>query len=128
MKLMKKQPSTSYVMKAKASECVNEHAELGGITTGDVANHVLPYASPKEGWWSIDCSLVTTRNSTFTIFLRFLTPAKSATCGDSPSRRILTFWTSAQMRQEGGDQLARYVLACSLRGVFSHSGSLSIPG
>ena len=53
---MKKQPSTSYVMKAKASECVNEHAELGGITTGDVANHVLPYASPKEGWWSIDCS------------------------------------------------------------------------
>ena len=32
------------------------------------------------------------------------------------------------MRQEGRDQFANHVLACSLHGVFSHSGSLSGPG
>ena len=32
------------------------------------------------------------------------------------------------MRQEDRDQLARYVLAGSLHGVFSHSGYLSVPG
>jgi hypothetical protein len=32
------------------------------------------------------------------------------------------------MRQEDWDRFARYVLACSLHGVFSYSGSLSIPG
>ena len=32
------------------------------------------------------------------------------------------------MRQKGGDQFARELLACSLPGVFSHSGSLSVPG
>ena len=78
--------------------------------------------------WSTDCSLLTTRDSTFTIFLRFLTPVKSATCSDSPRRRILTFWTSAQMRQEDWGQVARRVLACSWRSVSSHNSSLSVPG
>jgi hypothetical protein len=32
------------------------------------------------------------------------------------------------MRQEGGNQFARYVLACSWRSVSSHGGSLCIPG
>ncbi len=36
---MKKQPSTSYVIIATASECVKGHAEPGRRTTGDVANH-----------------------------------------------------------------------------------------
>jgi hypothetical protein len=45
----------------------------------------------KLTWWFTDCSLVTTRNSTFTIFLRFLIAAKSATCSDGARRQILTF-------------------------------------
>jgi len=77
--------------------------------------------------WFVDCSLVATRNSAFSIFLRFLILAISATCGDSPRRRFLAFWTSAQMRQEGRDPLARHLPACSLQGVFSHGGSLSDP-
>ena len=78
--------------------------------------------------WFIDCSHLTTRNSTSTIFLRFLIPAKSATCSDSPRRRILTFWISAQMRQKDWGLLGGYVRVCSWRSVSSHSGSLSVPG
>ena len=78
--------------------------------------------------WFFDCSLGTTRNSSFTIFLRFLIPTKSPTCSDSPRRRILTFWTRAQMRQKDRDQFARHVLACSWRSVSSHGSSLSRPG
>jgi hypothetical protein len=32
------------------------------------------------------------------------------------------------MLQEGGDQFARHVPTCSSDGVFSHGGSMSIPG
>ena len=39
MKLIKKQLSVSYVMKATASKSLNEQASPGGITKGDVANH-----------------------------------------------------------------------------------------
>jgi hypothetical protein len=39
MKLMKKQPSTSHVIKATASKSLKEQASPGGITKGDVANH-----------------------------------------------------------------------------------------
>jgi len=77
---------------------------------------------------SIDCSLVATRNSAFVIFLRFLTPAKSAICSDSPRRRILTFWTSAQMGQDDWGNHDRFVLAYSWRSISSHGGSLTVPG
>ncbi len=36
---MKKQPSTSYVIKARASKSLKEQAYPGGITKGNVANH-----------------------------------------------------------------------------------------
>ena len=78
--------------------------------------------------WYTECSLLTTRDSTLTIFLRFLTPVKSATSSDSPSRRILTSWTSAQVWQEDWGQVARLVSAYSWRSVSSHNSSLSVPG
>ena len=52
MKLIKKQLSVSYVMKATASKSLKEQASPGGITKGDVANHgnyrldIRPMASP----------------------------------------------------------------------------------
>jgi len=84
--------------------------------------------SAMTGSWSIDCSLGTTQNSAFTNFLRFLIPAKSPTCSGSPRRRILTFWTRAQMGQEDRGQVARQALMCLWRSVSSHGSCLSRPG
>ena len=70
------------------------------------ASHPWPGCCLLTRRWFTDCSLVTTRDFTFPIFLRFRISAESAPCTDSPRRRILTFWTSARMRQKDWDQSA----------------------